>query len=176
MWKRVYDLSEVKTLYYSVTPELDRNEDLLKRFTDQYRAFCYYPNEGIRKLKPLAFVVICDLPMSKAIVIDLFAIEGRIRKKGYARQIFWSLIVQLPILWPEIKEYYNRWILEAYLHNINPWCKIMNMSPVEIDIKPMYLNNPIKLLQHDVDNVEDAYKEWQEFQQKWQPTESRAKL
>lgn len=41
MWKHVPNLLEVKELYYSVTPESDRNETLLERFPNQYRAFCF---------------------------------------------------------------------------------------------------------------------------------------
>lgn len=43
----------------------------------------------------------------------------------------------------------------------------MKMTQVETSIKPMYLHSPIKLLQHNVKNPNDAYKEWQEFQMKW---------
>lgn len=165
MWKRVCDLSQIKGLYYSVTPILDKNESLLKRFSDQYRIFCYYSNIEARKVRPLAFVVICNLPINKVIMINFFAVEDRIKKKGYSRQIFWTLIVQLPYLWPEIESYYNKWIIESYIHDIDIWCKIMKTKPVDTNIKPMYLShNQIRLLQHDVSNAEDAYKEWQDFQ------------
>ena len=182
MWLHVNDLSEVKDLYYSVMPEFDRNETLLREFPDQYRAFCFYSSREsdiratLYKSRPLAFAVICDLPKTQTLVIDLFALDISVRKKGYARQIFWNLIVRLPYLWPEIKDYCNRWILEAYIHNVEPWCKIMIMTPVDTKIKSMYLDRPIKLLQHNVIDAENAYKEWHEFQLKWYNSNKTKKI
>lgn len=167
MWKQVNDLNSVKKLYYVVTPEPNRDETLLTRFPNQYRAFCYYETNVEM---PLAFGVIGILPKNKAFMINLFAIDFSIRNMGYVRLLFKRFIQQMPMLWPDLEQCKNSWLLETHIHNATIWCKIMEMKPVDTELKPMHLHNEVKLLEHNVPNVVNAYKEWHEFQMKWYNT------
>lgn len=162
MWKRIFSFDSLKELYESVTPEEDRNNSLLSRFPDIYRAFSYNNNGNIE-----AFGVIGLLKENNAFMIDLFALDKSIRNKGLARPIFQSFIENLPKIWPEINKMKDSWLLEAYLHNIVPWCKIMNMEIAETKIPAIKLANPIQLLSHNIKNIDETYSEWQKFQLQW---------
>lgn len=164
MWKRVTDLKSCQKLYHDVTPESDRDETLFQRFYN-YRAYCFDNNGQIE-----AFGVVCFLPISDTIMIDLFAIDPSVRGKGLARNYFNTFIEQLGNLWPECSTARYRRLLEAYIHNIEPWCKIMDMKISDVQMDAKKLGNPVKLLVHNIHNTEDiiaAYKEWQFFQDQW---------
>lgn len=161
-WQQIFNFDTCRDLYTLVTPETDRDEILLIRFSDKYRAFSYVENE-----KVLAFGVVYHMEKNKSLMIDLFALDTSIRGKGLARLFFNSFMEQLSILWPEVTNSKKCWLLEAYLQNVEPWCKIMEMQKVDTNIKAIKVENPIQLLSHDVKDVDAAYTEWQEFQMMW---------
>lgn len=162
MWKRIFNLDSCRELYSDVTPAEDRDETLLTRFPNNYQAFTYEEEN-----KVLAFGIVSLLSINNVIMIDLFAIDKSIRGKGFARKIFNSFINELTNLWPECEPAKDHWLLEAYLHNVIPWCKIMNMVVANTSIPAKKLGSPIQLLSHNVTNFDDAYSEWQKFQLLW---------
>src|SRR5438876_9733303 len=123
MWQRSGCVNPFRQLYELVTPEKDRNESLLKRFPDRYRAYYLEENNTV-----VAFGVIGWLPKNKVWMIDLFALDPSIRGQGRARTLFHYFRDSVANQWPKVKEGKDHYLLEAYLHNIVPWCKIMNMT------------------------------------------------
>lgn len=155
-------MNPFRELFESVIPKDDRDETLTIRFSKQYRAY-YYEENG----KTIAFVTLGWLPKNKVWMIDAYALDPSIRGQGRARGLWSKFVEDVSTMWPEVKDGKDRWLLEAYLKNVQPWSKILNMREASVDMPALHLNSPIKLLEHNVENPKDAYEEWQNFQKMW---------
>jgi hypothetical protein len=158
MWKRVNNLNDCRALYELVTPADDRKEDIIIRLPDQYGAYVLKEDA-----KVIAFG--CVGVLKGATVIDLFALDPSIRGQRRAKPIFHSFLSHLQ----ENSIAVDRLMLEAYLYNIEPWCKIMEMEPSQCQLMSKHTKSAVKLLTRGipVDEQESVYKEWQEFQEQW---------
>ena len=112
----------------------------------------------------MAIAIAILLPRTQTLHVEDFALHPRIRKLGYARQLWDDWRTLIHSTWTTT----NSLTIEVYLHNVEPWRKIMDVSELvsqPLRLLPLVPDVPMMLMGHNLTApVSDIFEEWQEIQ------------
>jgi len=162
VWKRQYDPAALIPILEMVEPYKKERDVILKciELGICYRA--YVARDYLKLVVAIAIATI--LPKTQTLHVEDFALHPRIRGKGHARELWksWRLFVRSD--WTSIEAL----TIEVYMHNIEPWRKIMGVTellPQPVYLLPLAPNVPMVFMGRQLtSSVSDVLAEWQSIQ------------
>jgi acetoin utilization deacetylase AcuC-like enzyme len=150
-----------------IEPNTPKVPGLITYDPKNYR--CYVARDISGQLGCLAIGIACYLPKCNVLHVEDFALNPKIYGKGMSRGLYSSWREFVCSEWPEAnKAGISNTMIEVYLHNVEPWKKIMGVEKVKVPQPAIFIreDTPIVLMARDLPcSPEVAYAEWQEYQQ-----------
>ena len=162
IWKRQQDHNLFTEILEIVEPFQKEREAILDciKETLYYRTYIATDKEEL----VVAIAIATFLPKTETLHVEDFALHPRIRRKKYARKLWndWRTLVRSE--WTSVEAL----TIEVYLHNVEPWGKIMKVTkllPQPINLLPLAPEIPMMLMGRKLTSpVSDILAEWQQLQ------------